>query len=548
MAYAADVKSLRNLQPTDHFAILGGANSPGDGGGGLWYWDPVAPEPDDFGTTVKVIGTPAGRWKRFIEDHVNVRWFGATGIGETDDHDPIQAAIDFVAKSGDGKCRVLIPPGRYRILKPLLIPETAWGLILEGNATQVADKGQNVIIECAFPKGIAKHGAQIAMTGAMTPNAYGVQVPSATVTNLVGMVLSDVGSWLFFDKSSLPGAPNNGAFQILDFANSSEVTIAAEGGAAETGLDWVLANEPALRIMSRECVVRGLVFMPATNHTIFCGISDMKGNATIQTANVFERVRVSNDGSAGRRFIFGFVHGDNPDQTGWPQSDPATPTPVWSTNGENNAYFQCYALNAALAGYWCPNRSGQNKKIVFDQCHFGLSPYGIWQQSGGIVVRACDLATCSRAAVMIQNGWCDQLVIQDCQSEGCARLLDCRGVISGAQNAQIIGGRYDPSKVHPDGHFVRFRGGGTLTIQGAMFDNTWRANVKILVSNPYDSLATGIRRAQVVAIASTFPNDAPFVHDVNCGHVRTVLGCNHPRVNNLGGADPLPNEVGAYVP
>ena len=357
MPYAADVNALRNLKPLEHFAILGCAKNPGDGGGGLWHWQPAAVDQDDFGTTVKVAGTPIGRWKRVIEDHVSVRWFGATGDGQTDDHDAIQDAIDFVANSQGGNCRVLMPPGRYHITKSLVIAATAWGLILEGNSTQVADKGQNVIIECAFPpKGLGTASAKIVATGAMATNAYGVLVPSATVSNLTGMTLSDVGSWLFFDNSSLPGGPNNGAFQILEFISDSAVTIAAEGAATEAGLDWVLANEPALRIMSRECVVRGLVFMPAPNYTIFCGISDMKGTVTIQTANVFERVRVANDGSAGRRFIFGFVHGDNPEQSGWPPIDPTTHKSAWSTNGENNAYYQCYALNAAVPFWPVPIR------------------------------------------------------------------------------------------------------------------------------------------------------------------------------------------------
>ena len=52
-------------------------------------------------------------------DVVNVRDFGATGDGLSDDRAAIQAAIDFAITAGES--RVYIPAGRYRILAPLLI-------------------------------------------------------------------------------------------------------------------------------------------------------------------------------------------------------------------------------------------------------------------------------------------------------------------------------------------------------------------------------------------------------------------------------------------
>lgn len=538
MAFAGTLLDLRKLSSPDGFAVLGGFASLGDGGGGLWYWDPAATDADDAGTTVAVGGVMTGRWRRFLEDHVNVRWFGATGDGSAADDAAIQAAIDFAAKR-QSKCRVLVPPGVYRITKPLVIGDRQWGLILEGNSTQLADAGQNTIIECDLPPRSSGSAAQIVVTaGETTTDPYGTPVPSATVKGLSGMVATDPGSWLFFEGSTSPGGENNGAFQILAFIDATSVKVEAGDAVSESGLQWTLATDAALRIMSRECLVRGLVFRPAKGRTVFAGVSDMKGTATIQTKNCFERVRVSNDAMAGKRFLFGFVHGDNPDQSGWSP---------WTANGENNEYYLCTARGNVVAGYWCPNLSGQNKKIVFEQCDLSESRYGIWQQAGGLVIRACDLGSCSAAAVRIQNGWCDQLVIADCQSENCARLLDCNTAVSGAQNAQILGGRCNPAAVAADGWFVRFRGPGTLLIQGATFDTDWAPNAKFLVTDPYDSDPKGIRRAQLVAIGSAFPNDAPFANDVNQGHVRTVIGCTCARPDGTG-SNHLPNELGAWVP
>jgi len=91
-----------------------GCTSPGDGGGGTWYWDA-----DDV-TSVDNVGTVLGassygRWKRLYSGAINVRWFGAKGDGVTDDHSAITAAIAV------GK-EIHFPDTSYGINTPLLFP------------------------------------------------------------------------------------------------------------------------------------------------------------------------------------------------------------------------------------------------------------------------------------------------------------------------------------------------------------------------------------------------------------------------------------------
>ena len=98
-------------------AVVLGWHAPGDGGGGHFYWDAGSEEADDGGTCIRPGSRSGpGRWKRLRTDNtVNVRWFGATGGGTSDDYQAIQNAIDN-CRRGE---RLLIPAGEYAVAKRL---------------------------------------------------------------------------------------------------------------------------------------------------------------------------------------------------------------------------------------------------------------------------------------------------------------------------------------------------------------------------------------------------------------------------------------------
>src|SRR5436309_8748188 len=59
--------------------IAKGCVTPGDGGGGIFYWDATS-LPDDGGTNI----APAdggGVWRRVYTGALSVKWFGAVGDG-----------------------------------------------------------------------------------------------------------------------------------------------------------------------------------------------------------------------------------------------------------------------------------------------------------------------------------------------------------------------------------------------------------------------------------------------------------------------------------
>ena len=111
----------------------------GDGGGGVFYRDPVSADLEDGGMVIQPAPQLPGRWKRLLETYVNVKWFGAKGdYGPlTDDTLPIQNAIDYLrrlmlnlddgvtVKGGKLACSLTLylPRGKYRVTSTLMLGE-----------------------------------------------------------------------------------------------------------------------------------------------------------------------------------------------------------------------------------------------------------------------------------------------------------------------------------------------------------------------------------------------------------------------------------------
>ncbi|WP_118949506.1 glycosyl hydrolase family 28-related protein [Taibaiella helva] len=91
-----NISQLKTTAPSgsDTATVLG-YYTPGDGGGGTFYWDALSTESDDTGTIFETTASATGRWKRLYSTPLNVQWFGAKGNGIADDTAAIQAAIGF---------------------------------------------------------------------------------------------------------------------------------------------------------------------------------------------------------------------------------------------------------------------------------------------------------------------------------------------------------------------------------------------------------------------------------------------------------------------
>lgn len=149
---AADVAALRALAvSTSYNVLLNGYYANGDGGGGQFYGVTGAAA----GTYVENGGTvilPTGgngssAWLRIIDGPINIRWFGATGDGVTDDYTAIQAAINYaqvatitLTSAALSKPAVYIPVGIFNYATSLLI-SSELGIEVFGETRSVYEQG-----------------------------------------------------------------------------------------------------------------------------------------------------------------------------------------------------------------------------------------------------------------------------------------------------------------------------------------------------------------------------------------------------------------------
>ena len=109
---ATNLKATTPTSATVSIEALG-YHIKGDGGGGVFYWDATSTQADNAGTIIAPTNYATGRWIRVIEEvgETNVRWFGATGDGSTNDTTSVMAA--FTNSPRD--YTLFFPQGTYRV-------------------------------------------------------------------------------------------------------------------------------------------------------------------------------------------------------------------------------------------------------------------------------------------------------------------------------------------------------------------------------------------------------------------------------------------------
>lgn len=98
----ADMKAL--VSGSLEQVLVLGYNTPGDGGGGAFIFDPAISIAEDFGVTFIGNDAPAnGRWVRMVKDEISIRYFGAVGDGVTDDKLAVENAIAYCTSPGHSR-------------------------------------------------------------------------------------------------------------------------------------------------------------------------------------------------------------------------------------------------------------------------------------------------------------------------------------------------------------------------------------------------------------------------------------------------------------
>ena len=112
----ASISALRSntFVPTSPYVIaLEGYVTTRDGGEGLFSYAPGDTTSADDGGTIIVDGIGQRWYRQFITEMINVRWFGATGNGTTDDTAALQTAVDSAIYRFNVP-RVFVPAGIYK--------------------------------------------------------------------------------------------------------------------------------------------------------------------------------------------------------------------------------------------------------------------------------------------------------------------------------------------------------------------------------------------------------------------------------------------------
>lgn len=135
----SDLRSLL-IPTTTAFVLVKGRTTQGDSGAGLFRYDPNLVSTVDDGIIIKPTlkgNTDAGRWVRVTEtSKYNVKWFGATGNGTTDDSAAIMRAFVAIQTTVDVYPDIAgvlyFPKGRYLCAPNTLDFKSSFGLTLEG--------------------------------------------------------------------------------------------------------------------------------------------------------------------------------------------------------------------------------------------------------------------------------------------------------------------------------------------------------------------------------------------------------------------------------
>lgn len=110
----AELKNKMGIPAPDNYAEVLGYHSPGDGGGGNFYWDNNSSDNINDGTIFQVNGVQNGRWKRVYSGAINVKWFGAEGNGNIDDTGSLQNCLNY-------SDNIYIEKGDYKITGKLSV-------------------------------------------------------------------------------------------------------------------------------------------------------------------------------------------------------------------------------------------------------------------------------------------------------------------------------------------------------------------------------------------------------------------------------------------
>lgn len=213
-----NLTALRDLaNPSTYGTIfVKGHTTSNDGGGGTFIWNTTSTDADDNGITIAVTGVVTGRWKRFFQGSINVKWFGAAGNGTTNDYTAINSAITAISPSGKGT--IYFGTGTYKTsinltfnantkleFEPGAILAPDVGMTITISSIVDADYNQQIFsVGSSFGKVIIPDNVELSV-GWWGAKGNGVTDDTAALQGaLDGLMATTRGGKLFFPTGTYP--------------------------------------------------------------------------------------------------------------------------------------------------------------------------------------------------------------------------------------------------------------------------------------------------------------------------------------------------------
>lgn len=144
IGFALNYDAVRALSTTASYSVVycAGRTLPNDGGEGTFLFNPSSTATDDAGIILTPSSAPAtGRWIRQFTGPVNIKWYGATGGGVSNDSN----AITNASNAGNSfNSKVYFPSGTYVINSTL----TNLNAYFDNGAIIAPSTGVSAIFSC----------------------------------------------------------------------------------------------------------------------------------------------------------------------------------------------------------------------------------------------------------------------------------------------------------------------------------------------------------------------------------------------------------------
>lgn len=451
--HVLDYASARQSPPVhdNEVVIVRCRSAIGDGGEGIFRWNPSSVHADDDGAYLTVT-SHAGAWERVHFFDVDARWYGAKGDGVTDDRAAIQSAINLAATLKRGK--VVLPnpyPNFYLIGGTLtIIDDTAHG------------SQRNVSIDGGTQGSESNTQTTIRWNGPATDPMIAIWSRECTIENIC-LDASNASKPCFaavdISKSEGAGSSNstmntlrrvsiNGhmvyGVKQADFQGIA-VTYDSATGTFTSATAHGFSNGDTKAVKS----VLGSIPSAFTAFHDYFVVS--AGTTTFKLSLTFGGAAITG-GTAGTGTIYAGSYPQNCDYYTY-----------------DHVFFDLVDFGdptLSQACYYIANNTQQSRQTTWTKGSTYGTTYGIYAVSGGGTVNHVGFGQHTYAVYL--QGVTDYWDINDCTSEHSARLL----WIPNNNPVAIVnvnGGGYDLSDLPADGEFCRCYSAGPVNFRGVNF-------------------------------------------------------------------------------